>query len=553
MLQRTTVASEGGSAAVRGGRRVVPREALAAIAAAIAIRALTLIAQRSAPIDMDGTEYVRVAQSLAAGNGAVGMRGLPMMVFPPFYSAAIALGSLVFGHPELVALLIASACGVVLAGLLYQLAAQMYGRETAVYAAAIAAVLPICVASSTAALTEAPFAALGTLGLVQLVRLLRGGGTGAAALAGAAFGAASLFRPEGLLFAASAFVLVAAAALVRRRGATAPLAFAAAVGAFLIVSLAASHAISGRFALEGKSTVNFRLADGLRSGASYTSVADAVDAQGRPVGPEIDLRFYRPGAAPPELPAARRLALALRAAANHVGESLRLFCDPTYGGGLLIALAVLGIAGPAWRPGRARDELAVLAYLLTGFAALAGVWQFWPRYGMIFIPVAVLWSARGIEHLRRWSFRSRLPDLGLAALGALLVLSLGYDVAAARAVDPPLERGAAAWIAAHGPRTPLVADASTRTAFYANGTWAPLPYGDARAAERYLRRLAPAYVVLDSQRAEQFGPIAGWFRDGLPPSLATTVYVARDAASGRTLRVARLVPAAGVPPRRAAR
>jgi 4-amino-4-deoxy-L-arabinose transferase-like glycosyltransferase len=511
-----------------------------AIGAAILIRAATLVAARSASIDMDGAEYVRVAENLASGNGPLGMRGLPMMTFPLLYSGAIALGARLGGDAELVALAIASLSGIALAILMYRLALAVYGRETAVYAAAIAAVLPICVETSTSAITEAPFAALGALGLLNMVWLVRDGRGRHAAIAGASFGAASLLRPEGLLFALGAFAVIAVVTLAARRSALPLAAFTAAAAAFVVVSLATTYAATGRVALEGKTAINFSLADGLRTGAPYLSVADAVDPDGRPVGPEIDLRYYTPGSAPPQLPASRRAALAMRAAVNHVGESLRLFSDPAYGGGLLIALAVLGIAGAAWSRAAARDQLVMLAYLGSGFVALAGVWQFWPRYGMIFIPVVILWAAHGVAHLRRWSTRSRLPDVGLGALAALLIVSVGLDIAALRAVDRPLERGAAAWIAAHGPPTPLIADVSTRTAFYAHGIWRPLPYGDARAAARYLRDINPAYVVLDSRRADQYPPIGAWFRKGMPPALATAVYEARDPA-GRTLSVYRLV------------
>src|SRR5260370_15827627 len=76
-------------------RYVVQRTWMLCMAAivfvAILIRGATLALRPDAAIDMDGTEYVRVAQTLLDGHGAIGMRGRPTVVSPPLYSWTIAL------------------------------------------------------------------------------------------------------------------------------------------------------------------------------------------------------------------------------------------------------------------------------------------------------------------------------------------------------------------------------------------------------------------------------------------------------------------------------
>jgi 4-amino-4-deoxy-L-arabinose transferase-like glycosyltransferase len=512
----------------------------AIVLVAIAVRAATLGLRHDAAIDMDGSEYVRVAQNILDGHGAIGMRGFPMVIFPPLYSWTIALLVRVGFAPENAALTIAFLGGLAFVLAVAALVARVYDRRTALAAALVAAVLPICVETSTTALTEAPFAAFATVGLWSLVQVIRSWSWRAAAACGAAFGAAYLLRPEGALFALAAFAIATTFALVARRGIVPIAALGASALLLALPSFVATELLVGHVVLEGKSAINFRLADGMRNGASYLAIADAVDASGRPIGPEIDPRFYAPDQRAPQFDLPHRLMLAALAERAHLRDVPALFVGSAYGSGLLILLGVLGLFGTALTRRRMHDEAILLAYVAVGFVALASVWQMWPRYGMLLLPVVLVWSAGGIAHLRRWSVGSRLPDAGVAALGLLVAVCVARDVSSARSAEAGIERTTGAWIAAHPAPGPVV-DVSTGTAFYAGATWSPLPYGDESASARYLRALAPSYVVLDSSRAFQYPPLQRWFEHGLPPPLATRAFVAAD-DRGRRLTVYRFAP-----------
>jgi hypothetical protein len=509
----------------------------AIVLVAILVRAATLGMRGDAAIDMDGSEYVRVAENILSGHGAIGMRGFPMVVFPPLYSWLIALLVRVGVTPEHAALTIAFLAGCAFVIAIAAFVATVCDRRTALAAALVAAVLPICVETSTTAVTEAPFAALATVGLWSLVLLIRSWSLRTAAACGAAFGAAYLLRPEGALFALAALAIAATAALAARR----PLLPIAVLGASALMlalpSIVQTKLLVGHVVLEGKSAINFRLADGMRNGASYLAIADAVDASGRPVGPEIDPSFYAPDGRAPQFDPRHRLMLAALAARAHLRDVAVLFSDGGYGSGLLIPLAVLGLFGTALTRRRRDDDAILIAYAAVAFVALAGVWQVWPRYGMLLLPVVLVWSAGGIAHLRRWSTASRLPDAGLVALALLVALCVARDVAGARFADAGIERATGAWIAAHPAPGPVV-DVSTVTAFYAGATWSPLPYGSEAASARYLRMLAPSYVVLDSSRASQFPPLQRWFENGVPAPLATRAFAVAD-GRGRRLTVYR--------------
>lgn len=509
--------------------------ALAAVLGlALAVRVLVLALGWQAPIDMDGTEYVRIAQNVAAGHGPVGVRGLPILIYQPLYPWAIAAFVRLGADPESTALWIALLCGTAFAGLAYAVGATVYGRRAGLGAGLVAAVLPICVQTSTTAITEAPFAAAATAGLLGLVRLLRSWSPRDAVLCGAGFGVAYLVRPEGALFALAALA-VAALAPGRR---LLPLVVLGALAALCAVPvLLNTYAVSGRLALEGKSTINFRLSEGLRRGESYLSVADAVAPDGRPLGPEIDTRYLIPGQVPrPSL--ASTLASALSAEVKHVRDVAVTLKSPEYGFGLLVALGLVGLVFTPWPRRRRYDELALCAFLAAGYVALASVFHFWSRYGALFLPVAVVWAGHGLARLSRVRLRAGSVDAVRVALAAGLAAFVAFDVAAARALPVPLEREAGARLAAAAPRAPLVADVSSMTAFYAGGTWAPLPYAAEPVATRYLRRLHPAYVVFDSSRAAEYPPLRRWFAQGLPPELGERVGTVAD-GSGRRLLIYR--------------
>jgi 4-amino-4-deoxy-L-arabinose transferase-like glycosyltransferase len=524
------------SAARRATATLGPAGAALAVAVglALAVRAAVLALAWHAPIDMDGTEYVRIAQSVAAGDGPIGIRGLPILIYQPLYPWAIAAFVHFGADPETAALWIAALCGTAFVALVYAVGATVYGRRTGFYAALVAAVLPICVQTSTTAITEAPFAAAATAGLWGLLRLLRTWSVRDAALCGAGFGVAYLVRPEGALFALAALVI---AMLAPGRRAL-PIVVMGALAALLAVpALANTYAVTGRVALEGKSTINFRLSEGLRHGASYLSVADATDAQGRPVGPEIDTRYLTPSLMPrPSL--SSTIASALSAEVKHVRDVAVTFKSRDYGAGLLVVLALAGLCFTPWPRRRVRDELVLGAFLAVGYVALASVFHFWARYGALFLPVAVVWAGHGVTRSNRW--RLGLGKLDLIRTGLALALAgfIAVDLAAARAAPSPLEREAGAWLAAKAPQAPLVADVSSMTAFYAGGTWAPLPYAGEPAAARYLERLHPAYVVFDSSRAAEYPPLRGWFEHGLPAALGERVRTIGD-GHGRQLVIYR--------------
>lgn len=502
---------------------------------AAVVRAIAMVLSRGSVIDMDGTEYVRVAQNVAAGHGPIGMRGVPMLIFPPLFSWLIA-GFIRLGiDAQTAALGIVFVAGVAFAGVLYTLGTTLYGSRAGLYAGLIAAVLPACVSTSTTIIAEAPFSVCAAAGVLALLHAVRRPSLRIAALCGSVFGIAYLFRPEGLLFAATAFAIVLVTTIARRRHVGAAVVLAACAAVATIPALINTYEATGRATLEGKSSINFHLGAGLRTGAPYLAVADAVDGAGHPVGPEIDPRFYSARQPPPRVPAGEALGLIAGAAIRHVRDVVAAFASREYGFGLLALAAAAGLAAGPWSRSRFGDELVLIAYVVAAYVALAGVWHFWPRYAAIFLPAAICWAARGVAVFGRFRVRM-LPDAGLVLLSVLLLGSLAVDVADARENGPALERVAGAWIGAHR-RDAFVMDVGSQAAFYAGGTWWPMPYGDEGAAARFITSLHPAYVIVDSSRANDFPPLRHWFERGIPPAFAERANAV--SSGGRTMTIYR--------------
>jgi hypothetical protein len=149
-----------------------------------------LIAHRHQPfVTVDGTEYIRLAESL--------LRGHPFAsIFPPGYPALIAIARLVIADRVLAAAVVSIACGALLAVPVWHLARRAVGDRWAVLPMMAVALHPELARISTVAMSESSYL-LALYGAVALAAAGRPLGAGLAA------GAAFAIRPEGLVTAAA--------------------------------------------------------------------------------------------------------------------------------------------------------------------------------------------------------------------------------------------------------------------------------------------------------------------------------------------------------------
>ena len=516
------------------------------VAGALVLRVAWMLHHGRGEITWDGAEYARTAQNLFAGHGYVGIRGHEIFVFPPLYPLAIA-ALLPFTHDgELAGTIVSLVAGALLVLPAFDLAAN-YSRRAGYAAAGLAAVLPFTVELSTAVLSDAFFLTLTTTGLALLARTVRDRRPVTAALCGAAFTAAYLTRPEGVLFEALAVAAVIVAAGVRAvRPARAAILLFALIVPFVVAAtpyvwFLSSHA--GHLRIEGKSVLNLDIGLRMSRGMSYAVAADAIDSDLRQAGPELADDYYLdpPGRRAPPLRTV--VAFGLANTLRHVPEILGIVKSRTIGGPLLVVLVLLGFACGPWMRRRLAFEAILLGYAAAVVLSLASVFHFWERYFMGFVPLLLTWGGRGIDVVMQWAERA-LPRVQAAAAAipvatALILLAALFSIRSGFTDDAPtpIEREAGSWLAGHGGAGATLLSISDQAVYYAGGVWVMLPtVPDDATALRYVVLRRPDYVILDREYAAERPYVTEWLDRGIPDSRAREVYALGDAAH-RTLAV----------------
>lgn len=516
---------------------------------ALVVRIAWLAWHRPAEITWDGAEYARIAANIVSGHGYVGMRGMTMFVFPPLYPLAIAALLPLAGDVAQAGLNVSLVSGVAFVFPLYGIAAMCYGRRAGYAAAMIAAVLPFVVELSTVVLADMLFLTLAATGVFFLLRTANERRVADAAGCGVAFALAYLTRPEGVLLELLAIGVILVPIVLRSapRRRLAGLALAAALPFAVLaapyVAFLSAHA--GHMRIEGKSILNLDIGLRMDRGMSYIVAADAIDDSLAEVGPEIrqDYYFEPRDRAQPALQTI--LAFGVKNLVRHVREIGHVLISRACGTVLLSLLAVLGFVAGPWTRQRVANQAILLAYGFVIVLSLASVFQFWDRYFVGFVPLLVVWAANGIDVLaslldRKAALRpSRFLPLVLTGAG-LAVLLFSTKVSFADDSTSTVERQAGLWLAQHGGAGSRILSISDQAPFYAHGTWLMLPYApDANAALRFVRKVQPDYIVLDSDYAAEHPYVKQWLESAVPDARARAVYALPDERGTPEIRIFR--------------
>lgn len=505
---------------------------------ALAVRVAWLFTQGPGEITWDGAEYARMAANFVSGAGYIGIRGMTMFVFPPFYPMTIAALLPLVRDGATAGIIVSFVSGTAIVFPMYGIASLCYGRRAGYAAAVVAALLPFLVQLSTVVLADMLFLTLATAGLWLLLRLARDFRYRDAAGCGVALVLAYLTRPEGLLLELFAVAVLVAAAFARSlgfcRGTMLGLALVVpfACIAAPYVAFLSSHA--GHLRVEGKSILNLDIGLRMDRGLSYGVAADAIDAQLNEVGPELRQDYYFDPSDRQRPSLTTILAFGLKNSVRHAHEVIRVAVARLCGSPLLFALALLGFAAGPWSRHRVRDQSILFVYGVVVAVALASVFHFWERYFLGFVPLLVVWSGHGINVIAdalaaRPSLR-RLARFPLVLAGVFLA-ALTFSTRPAFSDDTTslVERQAGTWLAAHGGDGAHILSISDQSVYYAHGIWSMLPVApdDATALE-YVRRKAPDFIVLDGDYASERPYVTAWMNHGLPDRAAQVVYALGD-------------------------
>jgi hypothetical protein len=518
---------------------------IAVAACALVTRIVWLFAQGRTQITWDGAEYARVATNLLHGHGYTGIHGTTMYVFPPFYSLTIAALLPIVHNAETAGIIVSLLAGSAVVLPVYAIAKRMYGEGAGLIAGTIIAFLPFAVDMSVLVLSDTLFLFLAATAMYLLIRTIDEGRVVDAGAAGAMFGLAYLTRPEGMVLGFAGLAAIVCAFILRpelRRK------FVPAAGAFaVLLALVASPYVyflsshAGSFQIEAKSAINATIAEGMRSGLSYTEAADAVDDKLNIVGPELDDEGYFTDRWVVRPTTGERISLMMTDGRRRLADVPRKLITRPYGTPLLAIASLVGLVTLPWTRRRAAGEIALFFYVAALFVSLTTVYHFWDRYAFGFTPIIAVWAGHGLDVIgraiaSRLRLRGRWPTVSatLSVAVALLFLAIlpamrSLFQGEVNSATPLTERDAGTWIAAHDPNPGHILTVDDQLVYYANGEWSMLPYVPHQPlALAYVREEHPDYLVLDRFESQQRPYIAVWLAHGVPDSHAHLVHVIGD-------------------------
>jgi 4-amino-4-deoxy-L-arabinose transferase-like glycosyltransferase len=504
-------------------------------------------------IDPEGSEYARIAENLTAGHGYVGI-ATPgtQLIFPPLFPFMIAAGSQVTGQAELAGRLISVLMGTLLVAVVFFIALNLYDRTTAYVAAWLIAIHPYLIGFSSTVYVEATYMTLALAGVYWSLRALRGFARAAFVLAGLFFGLAYLTRPEAALYPLLALIVTWTHVFLTDRGAFRRVVWRSLWQPAVFLVLAAPyvlwlHGQTGQWRLEAKTPQNYAASLEVLRGAEVEEAEFGVDSDLTERGVRIVSNLSVLQAADFD---ARDLVNYLRGKAKHVVKyHLEVMKFTGFGSPPLLFFAMYGLFRRPWRRELAAKQILLLSVLGVSSAALFFAYFLTDRFLLIFVPILVVWAARGIVELAHWvvsTLRLRRGGVSRSArieLGLVLSLAMVIPLVAVPGMFHLQRQGrlglplrtAGEWLKAHAPGPRTVMDGPTLLAFHAGATFVPLPYSDSDVAIRYLDKRKVNFLVL-SDYGRETSPrpyLQAWMDHGVPSARARLIYDVHQDGAGR--------------------
>ena len=506
-----------------------------------AVRLFWLAVQNS-NIGGEGAVYARFAENFLKGNGYVGISlGSTDLVFPPLYPILIAFASLATGDFELAGRVVSLIIGACLVIPVFFITLEMYGKRVAYIAAGLTALHPLLIQLSGSVYSEATYITFLMAGIYWALKTSHIGSVGASVLVGTFFGLAYLTRPEGIIYSfLSAAVILILGPACKRTLKQSVMCSLGILGAFTVIASPYVGFLSlttGQLRFEGKSAINYLIGQRMLAGMEYNEAAYGITKDLIEEGPFLQDRI-----APIEKTSLGDISrYVLMAARTNVSEIYQtIFFSSAFGSPVLIVLVILGIFRTPWSSRRIIDEGVLLIFVTTIVLTLLSIQHLWDRYSFQLLPFLLLWAAKGICELADWAeatavslmgtIRGRSDAVRVSSQWALSLIFLLY-VSTSYAhefkkthsqKDPIKEAGF--WLGKHAGGPKKIMDGNAVIAYYANGTWIPLPYAESSVALEYLNHKSPDFVVLTRGGSGIRPYLDDWIQKGIPNSNANLVY-----------------------------
>jgi 4-amino-4-deoxy-L-arabinose transferase-like glycosyltransferase len=502
-------------------------------------------------IEGEGAEYASIARNLLKGKGYVGSLGEgTQLLFPPLYPLLIAAYSPLTGDLETAGRLVSVTFGTLLLLPIYFISRRIYNRKVGMMAAILAACHPLLVRLSASVYSEAVFLTLvmaGTYWSLQSLSLRR---IKDCALSGACFGLAYLTRPEAmgypllLVFSLLSLCLFGAGRLKR-----ATLLSGIVLGSFLIVAVPYMLFLSlqvGQFRLEGKSSLNYTIAERMNAGMSYGQASYGLSKDLKEEGPVLNPNTFIKSSGFPRTSFGSIIQNIIASAKRNV-EPLYgiLFCS-AFGSPILCFLVAIGLFRNPWSAQRLTSEGFLALCLGFQIAVLIAMNELMFRYAFPVLPFLIVWAAQGLSEIGSWAKRTQMAIMGTGLLSSrvvdrtartlLLVGTLGFAGYGSRAVaefelaESKYQgvKDAGLWLGRYAPGPKTIMDVEPIVSFYASGTLFSLPFSDSSTCLRYIEGKAPDFIVLKGREINSRPFVAGWLKDSIPSGRAKLIYRVGD-------------------------
>lgn len=504
---------------------------------ALAIRLFLIQAQPH--IESDGASYARSGAQLVQGRGFSGFYG-------PFYPFMIGLFSLVFGELELSGRLVSVFYSALLIFPLFFMARWAFGNKVAIISCLLALIYPNLCQFSCSVLSESTFMFLFLLGLCISWMALSSNKPLFYLLAGLTWGIAYLTRNEGIGYVLF-LILIILIGLFKEKKIRWLGHLSLLVAGFFIVSapyLVYLKRDTGHWTISKQTTMNIVLGENVGRvedwGMAYEKSYLTLSEDGKQVGYETMLERPKGLGAyalshPAEL--ARRYVINLHLMNKYVIPGLFYpMMLILFGAGLFL--------GETERTKKASVLfLAFVPYLAFPFFIVD------PRYFVPFVPIIIIWTARGIVEASAWiaglskdadpagPAPQKMQNLTGTALIILVIMSfipftfrsfLRHETGAAN-----IYKETGKWIQSNLPQGSVLICRRPFIPFYAGKEQIALPFATLDKILKYARYKGADYLIVDDNEIGARPGLKPLFEEDYPVKDLKIVHKFKDMSGKR--------------------
>lgn len=472
----------------------------------------------------DAANYAVLGKNLIEGRGFVGISGQIDSFSSPLYPFFIGIFYLFIKNLELAGRLVSVLFGTLLIVPVYFLSKRIYNKKVAIISSILVVFYFVLIQYSIEVLSESMYTFLlavgvliGYIALVEQKNILY-------LLAGFIFGLCYLTRAEGIGYVLVLILMMGIFWLLNQKREAKRKLFICSIllilGLFIVSApyLVFFHDQTGEWIVGQKGGTNLGVGEVWLSKDPlafeklvYGLTEDGMRMKGHPflVGEmEKVNRFDYIIHHPKEIAKAYVIS-----AGNEYYRAIPSIFPP-----LLILLIGVGLFRGGWTRERFKKEV-YMASIVVYPLLLYPLFHIESRYLMPVLPIAIIWSANGINELQDWLHQTT-ADLKIDWLkqrlifkNLVLVIVLLSLISMTALIpfyfyqyQPTEHKEAGLWMKENVPQNPVIMAKRPCIAFYAEGTFIPLPYANYTEMMKYAKYHHVKYIVMDEKETAKVRP-----------------------------------------------